>query len=98
MTLTDYIYFTVYTAGLPSSSTYTVELFDKFISASNYGRSFAISGTFGRSKSGYTTVDPTLIQWRRPAYKEYQVTSGPIRFSFANNLEYISDYNETSFA
>ena len=75
-----------------------MELFEKYISASDYARSFAISGTFGRSKGGYTTVDPTQIQWRKPVYKEYQVTSGPIRFSFKNNFEYISDYNETSFS
>jgi len=68
------------------------------MSSSNYGRSFAISGTFGRSKGGYTTVDPTQIIWRRTVYKEYQVTSGPVRFNFKNNYEYISDYNETSFS
>ncbi len=86
ITITDYIYFTVYTAGLPASSTYTVELFDKYISSSNNARSFAISGTLGRSKGAYTTVDPTQILWRRPAYKEYQITSGPVRFTFKNNL------------
>lgn len=61
LTITDYIYFTVYTAGLPSSSTYTVELFDKYISSTDYGRSFAISGTFCRSKGAYSTMDPTQI-------------------------------------
>lgn len=93
MTITDYIYVTVYTAGLPSSSTFTFELFDKYISSTNYARSFAVSGTYCRSRGGYSTMDPTQIEWRRPFYKEYMTAAGPVRFKFRNNLQYVSDYS-----
>jgi hypothetical protein len=98
LTINDFMYFTVYTAGLPSSSTYTVELFEKYITASNFARSFAVSGTYCRSRSGLSPMDPTQIEWRRPVYKEHMITSGPVRFTFKNNLQYVSDYSESTFA
>ena len=90
--MTDYIAITFNTDALPASCTYVVELFDKYITASDYSRSCRVTGTFIRTAGGNTIIDKSLVQWRRPAYRELQTTSGPVRFTMNSNYEYVSDY------
>lgn len=51
-----------------------------------------VTGTFIRTAPSYTIIDKSLVQWRRPAYRELQITSGPVRFTINSNYEYVSDY------
>jgi hypothetical protein len=80
------------TTTVPSSVSYTFELFDKWVSASDYSRSVAISNSFARVATNFTVVLPTTILWRRQVYKEYQSSSAPIRFILNNNYQYVYDY------
>lgn len=82
----------VFTSSVPSSVTYTFELYDKYISSSNYARSVVISNSFSRQASGFNVVQPTSIMWRRQVYKEYQTSAAPIRIIFNNNYQYVYDY------
>jgi hypothetical protein len=54
---------------MPNSATYTFWLFNKYVSASDYARTVAVSGPFGRVASGYIVAQPTSIMWRRQVYK-----------------------------
>jgi hypothetical protein len=88
--MTDYLYIVTNTDSVPSSCTYTVELYDKYSTGSDYGRSVVASGSFSRPATGYTISDKSIILWRRPVYREHRTTTGPIRFTFKNNFEYVS--------
>ena len=80
------------TTTVPSSVTYTFELFDKYVSGSDYARSVTVSNSFSRVAGGFNVVLPTTIIWRRQVYKEYQSSAAPIRFIFNNNYQYVYDY------
>jgi len=94
LSITDTLYITFNTNSLPASTTYTFELFDRYInSGSSYGRSIYTQGSFARSCGVYTLLPPTNIKWRRQAYKQLMTGSGPIRFTLNNNFQYVSTYN-----
>ena len=92
------MYVTFYTDYLPSSPSYTFNLYDKYYSGSNYGVSVQVSGSFGRSVSGsWSTMAPTSVKWRRQTYKQLRSDAGPLRFTFNNNnYQYVSTYDMVS--
>jgi hypothetical protein len=89
--MTDYLYITLYTNALPTSTTYSFELFDKYISASDYARTVYIQQSFSHTPTGSDTlIQKTSVQWRQQRYKQYMTSSGPLRFTLNNNFEYVS--------
>jgi hypothetical protein len=54
--ISGYLYVTLNTGSLPSSTTYIFEVFDRYVSSTNYGRSVHTNGSFARSASGYTLL------------------------------------------
>lgn len=96
--ISGYLYVTLNTGSLPSSTTYIFEVFDRYVSGTNYGRSVYTTGSFARSASGYTLLQPTSMKWRRQAYKELRTDAGPIRLTVNNNFQYVSNYNMGSNA
>lgn len=88
--MTDYLYITLYTNALPTSTTYIFELFDKYISSSDYSRTVYISQSFTHTPGSDTLIQSTSVQWRQQKYKQYMTSSGPIRFTMNNNFEYVS--------
>lgn len=95
---TDYLYVTFYTDNLPSSTSYTFKLFDKYYNSSDNGISVQVTGTFGRSPSGSPTImPPTSVKWRRQTYKQLRIDAGPLRLTFNNNnYQYVSTYDMTN--
>lgn len=67
--MTGTLYIIAYTSSIPSSVTYTLEVFDKYVSGSDYGRSVAISSSFANVATGFNVVQPTKFMWRRMVYK-----------------------------
>ena len=59
---------TLSTSSVPSSTTFIFELFDKYKSGGNYGRSVYVNTTISNNPS-YTILPSTNIEWRRMAYK-----------------------------
>jgi len=86
--MTDYLYITVYTNALPSTTTYIFELYDKYISASDYSRTVYLSNSFSHTPTSGSDVlvQKTAVQWRQQTYKQYLTSTGPIRFTFNNNF------------
>lgn len=96
---TGYLYITFQTDSVPSSSTYTFVLYDRYVSSTNYGASVSVSGTFSRTVSGsYTTLQPTSIKWRRQTYKNIRSDTGPVKVILNNNYQYVSTYNAGAMA
>ena len=69
ISMTGTLYITLYTSSVPSSVTYQLSLYDKYISGSDYARSVYVSQSWSRTASGYNLVQPTSIRWRRQVYK-----------------------------
>lgn len=69
ISMTGTLYINFYTSSVPNTVSYTFELFDKYITSSDYARTVAISNSWSRIASGYSLVQPTSIMWRRQAYK-----------------------------
>lgn len=67
--MNTYLLITLYTSAIPSSSTYRVYLYDKYVDASNNAISVDVSGSFTRTKSGFTIKDSSIIKWRQQTYK-----------------------------
>ena len=88
---------TLSTNGVPSSTTFTFELFDKYKSGSDYGRSVYVSTTISNNPS-YTKLPSTNIDWRRMAYKELRTDAAPMRLILNNNYQYVSVYDQNSNA
>ena len=84
------------TGSNPSSSTITFELYDKYISSSDYARSVYVTTSFSNNPSGVTILPPTDIYWRRMAYKQLRTDAGPLRVVLRNNYEYVTAYNTSS--
>ena len=93
--MTGTLYVTFHTASIPTSTTYKLHLYDKYLSGSDYSRSVYKTASFSRTTS-YSVVQPTAIQWRRPVFKEFRTSNGPIRFTFNHNYQYVYDYQTTS--
>jgi len=98
LTISGTMYITLNTDALPSSTSYIFELYDRYVSSTNYGRSVYTSGSFGRSASGYTLLQPNNIKWRRQTYKQLRYDNGPIRLTLNNNFQYVSNYDMTANA
>lgn len=95
--MTDYLFITLYTSTLPASTSYYFELFDKYVSATDYARSVYVTGTISRNPYGSDTLtQSTTVQWRQQKYKRFLTGSGPIRITLNNNFEYVSVYNDTT--
>ncbi len=92
----NYLYISFYTDNVPASATYTVKLYDKYYSGSNYGLAVAVSGSISRTASGYSTVPATSIRWRRTTFKQIRTDAGPLKIIFNNNYNYVSTYSMTS--
>lgn len=92
---TGYMYITLQTDSVPSSTTYTFKLYDKYKSSTDYGLSVSVSSSsFSRTVSGsYITLPSTRIKWRRQTYKDIRSDAGPVRVIFNNNYQYVSTYN-----
>lgn len=90
--MTGTLYISLYTSSIPSTVSYTFQLFDKYVSGSDYGQSVSVSNSFSRVPSGFSVVQPTSIMWRRQVYKELQSSAAPIRFILNNNYQYVYDY------
>jgi len=92
------MYVTFYTDYLPTSPSYTFNLFDKYYSSTDYGLSVQVTGSFGRSVSGsWSTMSPTSVKWRRQTYKQLRNDAGPLRFTMNNNnYQYVSTYDMVS--
>ena len=84
------MYITLYTSSVPSSVTYKLTLYDKYLSGSDYSRSVYLSQSFSRTSSS-TLVQPTSIKWRRQTYKEFRTSNGPIRIILNHNYQYVYD-------
>lgn len=69
MAINGNIIFTLVTTSVPSSSTYTLTVYDKYVSGSDYARIIETSGSFSRPATGFNVVQPTTILWRRQVYK-----------------------------
>jgi hypothetical protein len=96
---TGQLYITFETDSVPSSSTYTFYLYDRYTSGSDNGLAVSTSGTFGRTVSGsYTTLQPTSINWRRQTYKDVRSDAGPVKLTLNNNYQYVSTYSISSNA
>jgi hypothetical protein len=96
-TFTDYMYVTFNTDNVPSSSTYTFQLFDKYYTSSNYGLVIQTSGNFGRTVYGsFITLPSTSVKWRRQTYKDIRSDAGPVKLVLNNNFQYVSTYNITN--
>ena len=69
--MNTYLLITLYTSAIPSSSTYRVYLYDKYVDGSNNAISVDVSGSgsFTRTKSGFTIKDSSIIKWRQQTYK-----------------------------
>ena len=88
--ITGTLYITLYTSSMPSSLTYRMQLYDKYISGSDYSIGVDITQSFSRSPPN-TLVQSTSILWRRQAFKMLSSTSGPKRVIFNNNFQYVYD-------
>ena len=77
--------------AMPTSSACKIELFDKYLSGSDYSRSVSVTTTLTNNPSGVTIMPVTDIKWRKQVYKQYVTTSAPIRFIFQNNYQYVYD-------
>ena len=95
ISMTGTLYITFYTNSVPNSVTYRLQLFDKYISGSDYAISVDKSATFARSTS-HTLVQSTSILWRRQTFKELRLADGPKRIIFNNNFQYVYDINTYS--
>ena len=84
------------TESVPSSATITFELYDKYISSSDYARSVVVSTSIGNNPSGVTILPRTNIEWRRMVYKQRRTGEGPVRVTLKNNYQYVTPYNTTS--
>ena len=67
--MTSYIFITLYTSDVPSSATYRVYLYDKYVDGNDYAQSVYVAASFTRSKSGYIIQDSSIIKWRQQTYK-----------------------------
>lgn len=90
--MTGTLYITLYMSSIPNSLTYQLDLYDKYLSGSDYSRTVSTSGNWARTASGYTLVQPTAINWRKQVYKEFRTDAAPIRFTFNSNHQYVYDY------
>ena len=90
--MTGTLYITLYMSSIPSTLTYQLSLYDKYISGSDYSRTVYVSQSWSRTASGYSLVQPTSINWRKQVYKEFRTDAAPIRFTFSNNYAYVYDY------
>lgn len=93
--MSGYLYITLHTASVPTSTNYRLHLYDKYLGSSDYSRSAYTSQSFSRTTS-YSVVQPTAIQWRRQVFKEFRTSNGPIRFTFNHNYQYVYDYQTSS--
>lgn len=84
---------TLSTSSVPSSTTFTFELYDRYISSSDYGRSVYVTKTISNNPGSYSMLPSTSIVWRRMAYKQLRTDSGPVRITLNNNYQYVSVYN-----
>lgn len=78
---------------MPTSSTFTFELYDKYVSGSNYGRSVYVQTTINDNPTSVTVLPSTSIQWRRMAYYQLRTDAGALRLTFSNTYQYVSTYN-----
>lgn len=98
-TFTGNMYITFYTDNVPSSSTYTFQLYDKYYSGSNYGLAISNAGSFSRTVSGsYVTLPATSVRWRRQAFKSPRSDAGPVKLILNNNYQYVSTYDMSADA
>jgi hypothetical protein len=84
---------TLSTTSIPSSTTFTLSLYDKYITGSDYGISVQVSQTISNAPGGYSFLPTTNILWRRQAYKQLSNTAGPFRITINNNFQYVSSYS-----
>ena len=85
------------TGSVPASTTITLELFDKWISGSDYGRAVRVQQTINNNP-GYSILPSTSIKWRRQAYKQLRTDAAPLRLTLNNNYPYVSVYSQASNA
>ena len=95
LTFTGKLIVTFSTSSVPSSTTITVELYDKYVSGSDYGRSVRVQQTI-TNNPGYTILANTNIKWRRMAYRQLRTDAAPLRLTLNNNYQYVSVYSTTS--
>jgi hypothetical protein len=67
--LNNHLYITFYTDNVPQSTAYSVRLFDKYYSGSDYGLPVHSTGTFNAITYSGSTLPPTSVIWRRPTYR-----------------------------
>lgn len=69
ISMTGNLHISLYTTSVPSTLSYTLEVFDKYVSGSDYALTVSVSGSFSRIASGFNLIQPTSIMWRRQVYK-----------------------------
>jgi hypothetical protein len=96
LTFTGKLLITLATSSVPASTTFTFELYDKYISSTDYGRSVYVQQTITDNPSSVTVLPSTNILWRRMTYKQLRTDAGPLRVTINNNYQYVSVYNMAS--
>lgn len=96
--LTGTFVITLSTDSVPSTTTFTLTLYEKYISSSDYAISVQVSSTKSDSPGSYTLLPSTNVLWRRQTYKQLQTASGPLRVTLNNNFQYVSQYVMSSNA
>lgn len=93
ISFTGKLIITLSTSSVPSTTTFTFELYDRYVSSSNYGRSVLVTRTVSNSPSGYTILPSTNVLWRRMSYKQLRTDAGPMRVTLNNNYQYVAVYS-----
>jgi len=95
---TGLTYITFSTDSVPSSTSYQIELIDRWHSSSDYAAPVERTLSFSRSHSN-TLMQPTSIKWRRQAYKQLRSDTGPVRLTLQNqNYQYVSTYSMSTYS
>ena len=96
LTFTGEVLITFSTNSFPSSSTFTFELYDKYKSSSDYGRSVVVSTSITNNPSGVTILPSTNVDWRRMAYRQRRTDASAFRVTAKNNYPYVTVYSTSS--
>ena len=93
LALTGTFVITLATDSVPANTTFTLTLYDKYISGSDYSVSVQVSSVKSKSPGGsYSLLPSTNVLWRRQTYKQLTTTAGPLRVTLNNNFQYVSQY------
>jgi hypothetical protein len=95
ITFTGELVITFSTSSVPASTTIQVELFDKYVSGSDYGRAVLVSQTISNNPAE-TVLPSTNLLWRRMVYREMRSDAAPLRATINNNYQYVSVYSTST--